>query len=113
MNEGVPPPSSRAFASPQVVRAPDGSVAWVVTDAGALGISFGLIELDDSKIGLQVNDITAGSQASIVPGLVTGMVLQQIDEFHIRKWPTLPPVVYCLAVLCNSASLLTACVRRS
>lgn len=85
MNEGVPPPSARAAAAPpQVVRAPDGSLAWVVSDAGPIGISFGLIELDEGKIGLEVNGVAAGSQASIVPGLAAGMVLQQIDEFHIR-----------------------------
>jgi hypothetical protein len=34
---------------------------------------------------LEVKRIADGSMASLVSGLKPGMVLQQIDEFHIRE----------------------------
>ena len=84
MNEGVPPPSSRA--SPlMVVHSPDGTIAWTCIEAGPLGLDFGLAELDEGMIGLEVKAVAPSSMASLVPGLRPTMILQQIDEFHIRE----------------------------
>ena len=69
----------------QVVMGPDGSIAWTCVDSGPLGLDFGLTELDEGMIGLQVKQVAEGSMASLVSGLKPGMVLQQIDEFHIRE----------------------------
>lgn len=83
MNEGVPPPSQRA-AAPIVEKAVDGTLAWTVVENGALGLDFGLTELDEGMIGLEVKRVVPDGMAALVPGLKAGMVLQQIDEFHIR-----------------------------
>lgn len=87
MNEGVPPPSHRASAPqpPVVVSTPGGAIAWTCIEAGPLGLDFGLAELDEGMIGLEVKGVMAASMASLVPGLKPGMVLQRIDEFHIRE----------------------------
>lgn len=69
----------------QVVAGPNGSIAWTCVDSGPLGLDFGLAELDEGMIGLEVKRIADGSMASLVSGLKPGMVLQQIDEFHIRE----------------------------
>ena len=83
MNEGVPPPSQRTSA-PMVVAGAGGAIAWTCLEPGPLGLDFGLTELDEGMIGLEVKGVAAASNASSVPGLRVGMVLQQIDEFHIR-----------------------------
>lgn len=62
----------------------DGAIAWTCVEAGPLGLDFGLTELDEGMIGLEVKGIAQGSMAACVKGLKMGMVLQQIDEFRIR-----------------------------
>eukprot|EP01043_Picozoa_sp_COSAG02_P050331 COSAG02_NODE_5162_length_4580_cov_4.024994_3_plen_85_part_00 len=84
MNEGVPPPSQRV-TPPMVVAGPDGSIAWTCVEPGPLGLDFGLTELDEGMIGLEVKQVAAGSMASLVSAIKQGMVLQRIDEFHIRE----------------------------
>ncbi len=84
MNEGVPPPSQRV-PPPVVVAGPDGSIAWACVEPGPLGLDFGLTELDEGMIGLEVKQVAPGSIASMISAIRPGMVLQRIDEFHIRE----------------------------